>query len=92
MHDSIKNRVLELVKLHRSVINEGGGALCRRFNAEASDLLIDLEEEGLFDLSDRLMDLLSNCVGASRDDAEGICERGRMVQKMLEGIEKKEER
>jgi hypothetical protein len=92
MYDDIKNRVLELVKLHRLVITDGGGALCRKFNAEASDLLIDLEEEGLFKLSDRLMDVLSHCTGTSRDEQEGICEKGRMVQKMLDGIERMVER
>ncbi|VUT27865.1 MAG: hypothetical protein SYNGOMJ08_00417 [Candidatus Syntrophoarchaeum sp. GoM_oil] len=89
MSDNINNRVLELVRLHRSVIEKGGGLLCRRFNEEASKLLIDLEEEGLFNLSDRLMDVLSRCTGASHEEQEGICEKGRMVQKMLEGIEKK---
>lgn len=88
MSEEMKKRVLGLVSLHRSVIAEGGGSLCKKFNQEAARVLLELEEEGLFDLSDRMMDILAQCKGQSRGEHDGICERGRMVQGMLDAIEK----
>ncbi|OFV68575.1 MAG: hypothetical protein SCAL_000251 [Candidatus Syntrophoarchaeum caldarius] len=87
MNENIKIQVLELVELHRSVVEGGGGALCRRFNIQASNLLVELENEGLDALSDRMMDVLSHCAGATRDDDEGVCKHSGMVQGILDGME-----
>ncbi|MFZ2376528.1 MAG: hypothetical protein WAV83_04855 [Methanothrix sp.] len=55
----IQKELSLLYDLHEAAISQTGK--CRDFNSRTSILLQHLEEQGAFDMADRVMDLLAGC-------------------------------